>query len=538
MAGRSPDAPGSRNQSEACRALVDLDRRRGVVTSDDVDALLPDGTAEADRAELLSELAVAGVSVYGVDLPAASSPQSLSAAGLYYAAIRHRPLLHPRGEAILARAVHRGDRAVLLAAARTVAGARTAAAAIRAVEDGSLSVDDVVRDARRNGGRHRLVSLAASVERTIARVVAHERGRALGPHPQTGRAQVWGRGRIAMALAVAELRLSSLVVSRMVAAVGLEIERLFTAVAARELRYRALFRMRDPSGRMVTVHRAVDVVDPIDFLRRAHARARAARLEADSARRKLTEANLRLVVSFARRRYRPDMGLSFQDVVQEGNLGLMRAVEKFDASKGRFSTYAAWWIRQAILRAVLETGRLVRIPSHVQEIVHEISVLEAELTSQTGHAPDHEEVASYLGLDQAALDRARSALRLPLWLDQPWPGSADADPQPWGAEIADALTPCPETVAAGRERLRVLWAVMRVELEPVEQAALCRRFGLVELSEDRGAAQLRRLSRERIRRLEVQALVKLERSPHRERLRALLTVSDSSPASSRSAVPG
>ena len=161
--------------------------------------------------------------------------------------------------------------------------------------------------------------------------------------------------------------------------------------------------------------------------------------------------NLRLVVAFAKRMYRPELGVSFPDLVQEGNLGLMKAVERFDPAQGRFSTYAAWWIRQAMKRAVTETGCSVRIPVHVQDGLAHVALVESELSRGTGSRPAGLDVAAYMGVEPAVVERLRLTPRRAVSLDAPVrPDNEDGDT--WGARLPDADAVDPEQ---GRERTRV-----------------------------------------------------------------------------------
>ena len=140
-----------------------------------------------------------------------------------------------------------------------------------------------------------------------------------------------------------------------------------------------------------------------------------------AARHRLIEANLRLVVCLARQRYRHGRhGLSLLDLVQEGNLGLMHAVDKFDWQLGyRFSTYASWWVRRAIERAIADHGRVIRLPVHIHETASKLARTEAELVALNGQTPDAKELAMALGVSANKAARLRDCLQPVLSLDQP-----------------------------------------------------------------------------------------------------------------------
>ena len=326
-----------------------------------------------------------------------------------------------------------------------------------------------------------------------------------------------------MSQAVQALGLSAGGVEEMVLAVNaaFSVVRLREAPALR--RPGSSHAPRSPVGRSLMSPRGVRPArDGPGFLDHAIRRARQGSAVAEQARQQFFEMNLRLVVSFVERMYRPEPGVSFPDLVQEGNLGLMKAVERFDPAQGRFSTYAAWWIRQAMKRAVTETGYPVRIPVHVQDGPAHVALVESELSraagSRSGGAGCGRVHGRRAGGGRAhASDAAAGGLPL----DAPVrPDDEDGDTR--GARLPDADAVDPEQDVRAREFRRLLSTVMRLDLADVEQAALCRRFGLADLEDPAGGRRLAAYSRERVRRLEVRALRKLQASAHAEHLRVFL----------------
>jgi len=258
---------------------------------------------------------------------------------------------------------------------------------------------------------------------------------------------------------------------------------------------------------------------PLKDLKEINRQMSTGEAKARRAKREMTEANLRLVISIAKKY--TNRGLQFLDLIQEGNIGLMKAVDKFEYRRGyKFSTYATWWIRQAITRSIADQARTIRIPVHMIETINKMNRISRQILQETGQEPDPAELAKRMDMPEEKIRKILKISKEPISMETP---IGDDDDSHLGDFIEDSSTTAPVD-AAVYASLRHATKDVLDTLTPREAKVLRMRFG-IEMNTDHTLEEVGKqfdVTRERIRQIEAKALRKLRHPSRSERLRSFL----------------
>ncbi|HXZ96643.1 MAG TPA: RNA polymerase sigma factor RpoD [Burkholderiales bacterium] len=258
---------------------------------------------------------------------------------------------------------------------------------------------------------------------------------------------------------------------------------------------------------------------PIKELKEINRQMSTGEAKARRAKREMTEANLRLVISIAKKY--TNRGLQFLDLIQEGNIGLMKAVDKFEYRRGyKFSTYATWWIRQAITRSIADQARTIRIPVHMIETINKMNRISRQILQETGQEPDPATLAEKMEMPEEKIRKILKISKEPISMETP---IGDDDDSHLGDFIEDAATMAPNDAAVYASLRNVTKDVLDT-LTPREAKVLRMRFG-IEMNTDHTLEEVGKqfdVTRERIRQIEAKALRKLRHPSRSERLRSFL----------------